>query len=182
MLKLECFMNGELKMSNIPIEIERKFIIKLPDISLLEKMPDYTRSEITQIYISSPPAITHRVRKRIYSDKTVCTETKKIRIDKISSYEDERNISLEEFSEIAKNIKDGTLPVIKTRHTFSYLEKTVEIDIYPNWKRSAILEVELKTKEEELSLPESICVLSEVTGKRKYSNASMAQTFPDEII
>lgn len=170
-----------IALADIPIEIERKYIIKLPDVNSLSKMPGYTKSEITQIYISSPRNITHRVRKRVYPEKTVCTETKKIRIDKCSAYEDEREISEEQFIAIALGQKEGTLPVKKVRHTFSYVGKTVEIDVYPNWKNTAVLEVELESREERVSLPDFITVVRDVTGDRRYSNASMAISFPDEI-
>ena len=169
-------------MNNIPIEIERKFVISIPEIGNLEKMPDYTRSEITQIYISSPQRITHRVRKRLYSEKTVYTETKKIRIDSLGAYEDEREISSEEYLSLSCNIKAGTNPIKKVRHTFSYEGKTIEIDIYPNWTKTAILEVELVSREDSFKLPDFIKVILEVTGDKRYSNAGMSCCFPSELI
>jgi CYTH domain-containing protein len=66
------------------IEIERKYIIKLPSIDDMKNEAGYTVSRITQIYINSPAGVTHRVRKREYADKTVYTETRKTRIDKMS--------------------------------------------------------------------------------------------------
>ena len=169
-------------MNSIPVEIERKFVILMPDVTLLEKMPGYTKSEITQIYISSLPGVTHRVRKREYSETTVYTETKKIRIDSTSAYEDDREISEEEYLSISENIKKDTSPIKKVRRTAVYKGKTLEIDIYPNWNKTAILEVELSDREEYFDLPEFIKVILEVTGDKKYSNASMAISFPRELI
>ena len=65
------------KMANAGLEIERKYIIKMPDFSLLESQEGYTKSDILQIYLSSENGETHRIRRRTYADKTICTETKK---------------------------------------------------------------------------------------------------------
>ena len=162
------------------IEIERKYIIKLPDLSVICREKNYTESDIVQIYLSSEPGVTHRIRSRRYGDKTVYTETKKTRIDKISAYEDEREISEEEFCALSKNIDRATRPIIKKRITFDYLGATVEIDIYPDWQRCAILETELDSREASVALPEYIEIVREVTGDYRYSNAAMARSFPEE--
>ena len=81
-----------------PIEIERKFVIALPETEEMSSRDGYTSSEIEQTYLVSEPHVTRRVRARRYADRTVYTETKKVRIDKISSYEDEREIDEVECS------------------------------------------------------------------------------------
>jgi CYTH domain-containing protein len=168
-------------MSETPVEIERKYIIELPDISELSKMESYTASDIEQIYLSSSPAVTHRIRKRVYNDRSVYTETKKIRIDKISSYEDEHEISAEEYARLSLNIREGSTPLSKRRHTFSYLGQTFEIDVYPEWKGSSILETELDSRERGVEFPDFIKVVKEVSGIKEYSNSSMSMRFPDEV-
>lgn len=165
-----------------PIEIERKFVIAMPDVSALSAIDGYSASDIDQTYLSSAPHVTRRVRARSYSDHTVYTETKKVRIDKMSAFEDEREISKSEYVAMLHEIAPGTVTLHKTRHTFPYLGRTVEIDIYPDWQKSCILEVELKSEDEELILPDFIRVVKEVTGDRRYSNASMSREFPTELI
>ena len=169
-------------MENIPVEIEIKLVIEMPDFSVISKMEGYTKSRITQTYLSSPAHITHRVRKREYPDRVVYTETKKVRIDKMSSYEDEREISAEEYSELLLRQAPDTTPVEKTRHTVRYCGRTVEIDAYPAWKRSCILEVELPSRDTEYALPECIRVIRDVTGDKRYSNAAMSRAFPEELV
>ncbi len=164
------------------IETEIKLIIEKPDDALIKAMPGYTESEIIQIYIGSPDS-THRVRRREYSDGRVeYTENRKRRISKMSAVEEEREIGEDEFHRLAENIENGTSPVIKTRKTFSYGDRTVEIDYYPAWQRTCILEVELPSESDMPHLPENIRVLADVTGDRKYSNHSMAYEFPKEIL
>ncbi len=164
-----------------PLEIERKFIIKMPDPDLLSKQTGYTCSQIEQTYLSSPASITHRVRKRFDGSVTVYTETKKVRIDRISSYEDEHEISRDEYERLLTSIAEGSKTVRKTRHTFDFEGRTIEIDIYPEWHRTAIMEIELPTRDAKFSLPPIITILREVSGIKEYSNASMSRTFPTEI-
>lgn len=164
----------------VGIEIERKFIIEAPSVKELEGVSGHTFSNIRQIYLDSDAGETHRIRRREYPERTVYYETKKIRIDTMSATEIEREITEEEFSLLEKNIKRGTQPVNKIRHTFPYRGHTFEIDVYPEWQRSCIMEVELKSRTEEVSFPPFIKILREVTGNQAYSNAQMSRSFPTE--
>ena len=162
------------------IEIERKYIIMKPDVELLRKQEGYTVSEIRQTYLASSDAVTRRVRHRRYKDADRYYETIKMRVDGMSSLESEREVSCEEYELLLRDIKAGTSTIIKERHTFEHLGHTIEIDIYPEWCRTAILEVELPTRDTPVRLPSFISVLREVTGNKGYSNASMAKQFPPE--
>ena len=165
-----------------PLEIERKYVILKPDIAVISSIDGYTVSEIDQTYLDSPAHVTHRVRARSYSGRTVYTETKKVRIDKMSVYEDEREISVDEYLELLKGRKADTVTLRKTRHTFLYLGQVFEIDVYPEWTHSAVLETELPTRETVVEFPDFIDVVAEVTGEKKYSNAAMSREFPKELI
>ena len=169
-------------MTDTPLEIEKKYIIRIPALDTLATVEGYTRSEIVQTYLISHPHITHRVRKRVYPDRTVYTETKKVRIDKMSAYEDEREIGVSEYRERLENIKDGTRTLYKTRHVFAYADHMIEIDVYPEWRETAVMEIELSSRDEKIELPAYIRVIREVTGMREYSNAAMSERFPDEIL
>lgn len=168
--------------NTVPVEIERKYVIKIPDIGELMRQGDYTVSRIEQTYLESEEGVTHRVRKRVYEDREVYTETKKMRIDKISSYEDEREIDGGEYLRLIERIKKGTRTLLKTRHTFRYSGQIFEVDIYPEWTSSCIMECELLSRDTEVELPSFINVVKEVSGDKKYSNASMSQKFPDELV
>ena len=164
------------------IETEIKLIIEKPGEEALREMAGYTESRITQIYVEDPK-LTHRVRRREYSDgRVVFTENTKARISYISSVENEREITEEEYLEISKRIERGASPLFKTRRTFEYSGRVVEIDYYREWQSTAILEVELESENEHPELPPFIKVLRDVTGDKKYSNHSMAHSFPDEIV
>jgi CYTH domain-containing protein len=167
-------------MTALPTEIERKYIIRIPDTETMRKYEGYTESEILQIYLKTESSGTHRIRRRLTDGKAVYTETKKIRIDSMSCIEDEREISEYEFSSLSNGALKGTAPVRKVRHTFEYKGHTFEVDIYPEWKRTCILEIELSTRTESVEFPDFIKMIEEVTGNRAYSNASMSRAFPKE--
>ena len=166
----------------IPVEIERKYVIEKPQLEMLKDLPGYSSSDIEQTYLDSEANVTHRVRSRRYADVTVYTETKKVRIDKLSSFEDERELTREEYESLLTKIKDGTVTLKKTRTTFEYLGRVFEIDVYPNWSHSCILEVELPSRETVVELPDFIKVIAEVTGDKSYSNAAMSHKFPGELV
>lgn len=166
----------------VPVEIERKFIIEMPEIAALQSYDGYTWSEIEQTYLSSTRGVTHRVRARRYADRSVYTETKKVRIDRMSAFEDEREISFEDYLELLTRMREGTRTIRKQRHEISYLGRIFEIDVYPEWGRTAVLEVELESREAEFELPGDLRIVAEVTGDKRYSNASMAKEFPTELI
>ena len=164
------------------IEIERKYIIHIPDIDTVSAFAGYTKSAITQTYLESPEGTTRRVRKREFVNNIVYTETIKKRIDKISSREDESEITEEKYISMLSEIKAGTSPLNKTRHTFEYMGHVIEIDVYPQWKKFCIMETELENKDESVAFPDIIKILYEVTGEKRYSNASMAESFPPEPV
>ncbi len=167
-------------MSTIPIEIERKYIIKKPCPEKLSELDGYSKSEILQIYLASAPGITHRIRMRKCDESVIYTETVKRRIDRISAYEDEHEITAERFHELEKRQRQGTRAVHKNRYTFQYYGKLFEIDEYPRWRKTCIMEIELNSRDEEIHLPPYIEVIKEVTGNKSYSNASMSRAFPKE--
>lgn len=164
------------------IEIERKFIIKMPNIPQISSEKGYSDSKIVQIYLESDKGVTHRIRKRAFPSRTEYTETKKIRIDAMSAVEEEREIDGEEFLFLSKRIRSGSRPVIKSRHLFFYKDTKIEIDIYPDWERTAIMETELSSRNDEIALPPYIEIISEVTGDARYSNSAMSHSFPEESI
>jgi len=163
------------------VEIERKYIIAKPDSEQMAGMSDYTESDILQIYLTSPENLTRRIRRRSYlGGRVEYTETAKIRIDKMSSREFERELSEEEFCKLSDLRAPGRAPIRKIRHSFTYLGQLFEIDEYPEWKATCIMETELASREDKVEFPDFIRVIAEVTGDKRYSNAAMSGHFPEE--
>lgn len=164
------------------LEIERKYIIEKPSALKMRECEAYTASDIVQIYLDAEAGVTRRVRSRAYSDGRVqYFETEKQRVDEMSSIEREREITKAEFDNFSLQIAAKTRPIIKTRHTFDYLGQTFEIDVYPEWERTCIMETELPSRDTEVGMPSFIRILADVTGDKRYSNAAMSKSFPEEI-
>lgn len=162
------------------IEIERKFIIKLPKLDLLRSLSAFTESEIVQIYLESDKTRTRRIRSRISGGTATYTKTEKIRIDEMSAIENEEEIDGERFLLLEKSTRKGSRPIKKKRLTFEFSGRIIELDIYPEWTRTCIMEIELASRDEIIDLPPFIEVVREVTGNKAYSNSSMSEHFPEE--
>ena len=173
-------MEKSRKLKIQQIEIERKYILVKPEIKALQSAENFTQSEIVQIYLASDEGVTHRVRSGSAEGRVLYTETIKRRIDKMSCDEREREISEEEFAFLSKKIAEGTRPIIKKRYTFEFCGQIFEIDVYPEWDKTAIMETELESREQTVGMPEFITIVREVTGDKAYSNASMSRIFPKE--
>lgn len=167
---------------NSGVEIERKYIIAIPALRDMERMEGYRASDIEQIYLESS-LVTHRIRRRKYSEGCVYTETVKRRIDGMSAEESEREISAEEYEGLKAKMTRGSHPVRKIRHEFLFEGQLFEIDVYPFWRESCIMETELKSRLDKPALPPFIRIIREVTGDKRYSNASLSHTvMPEENI
>ncbi len=169
-------------MADTPIEIERKYVIAMPEEGMFERYDDHTVSRIEQTYLSIGSGLTRRIRRRDYGGRVEHILTEKRRIDRMSSYESEREISEEEYLALLGERMADTRTVCKIRHTFIYKGKLIEVDIYPEWEYSCIMEIELVARDETAEPPPEIRIIAEVTGDGRYSNAAMSQRFPPELI
>ena len=162
------------------VEIERKYIIMKPSVAAMSTCEGYTASEIEQIYLTSEDGITRRIRKRVTDGVARYYLTQKRRIDRMSSDEYEREISPGEYCRLRSERDPATRPIYKTRHAFFVGGQSFEVDVYPEWSATAIMETELDGRDTEVEMPEFIRVVREVTGVRGYSNAAMSRSFPGE--
>ena len=164
-----------------PKEIERKFLIRMPDFSLLEKKQDYHSDRITQTYLKDTSATT-RVRRRERNGTVTYTRTSKVRINALSCFEDERTLTKAEYEAELAFADTKLRPIEKIRHSFRENGLTYEIDVYPFWQDRAIAEVEVESEEERVALPSFIKVLQEVTDDKRYKNVNLAKSVPNDDI
>ena len=66
------------------------------------------------------------------------------------------------------------------RYCLTENSRYYEIDVFPEWKKQAILEVELRSENEEVVFPEEVQVIREVTSDRRYLNHALAVDMPEE--
>ena len=160
------------------MEIERKYLIAMPDEAVLQSAD---ASEIVQTYLVSPKkGVTERVRARTSSGRAVYTHTVKHKLSAMTREEDEHEISAAEYAELLKRADAGRKPIRKMRYCLDYIGQLFEIDVYPFWTDRAIMEIELDSEEREVMLPPFIEVIKEVTGDGRYTNAAIAREIPAE--
>lgn len=160
-------------------EIERKFLIEYPDITILEDYPSSSKSEIAQTYLKTDDGFTSRVRKRTANGVVRYIFTEKKRITDVRCIENERELGREEYEDLLRLADPERMTVYKTRYCLPFNGKVVEVDIYPFWNDRAIAEVELESEEENVLLPDFIKVIRDVTSERAYKNASIAKSIPE---
>ena len=163
-----------------PLEIERKYLIRFPDLKRLEEKPNCEKIEIVQTYLQSKDDTEVRVRMRGKDGRYLFYRTEKRRITDTSRAEVERRITQEEYAVYLADADPLRRPVRKMRYCLTENSRYYEIDVFPEWKKQAILEVELRSENEEVVFPEEVQVIREVTSDRRYLNHALAVDMPEE--
>lgn len=148
---------------------QRKFLVDVDSIDLSVFNEDNsTRIDIIQSYLESDSKYEKRLRKRcIHGISTYYLTTIK-KLENGKEIVTEKKISEKEYLYLLSeyNIK-GTIE--KVRYAFLYEREYYTLDIFN--KGLAILET---NSEEELTLPNNMKIIKEVTGNPEYNNSSLA--------
>ena len=163
-----------------PFEVEKKYLIAYPDLEWLESLPNCEKVEIIQTYLRSPEGVQIRIRQRGSGGHYIYYRTEKRPISHTRRVEIEERLSQEEYLKLQMDADTTARPIYKTRYCLTYGNAYFEIDIYPQWKKQAILEIELRNEEEEVHFPEGIKVIREVTEESCYKNYSLAHHMLEE--
>ena len=162
----------------MPYEVERKYLIKMPDLDYLRSLPNCQEGEILQTYLRGDLFDDEvRVRQRAYGGDYIFTETvKRSTRDKAVRIELERRISRDEYVEKLMDAIPGPNSIRKNRFCIMQRDsgQYLEIDIYPTSNEYAILEVEFVSPDEDLIVPEYVEVIKEVTDDERYYNRNIA--------
>jgi CYTH domain-containing protein len=153
------------------LEIERKFLIKYPNVKSLLSMENCRVKEISQSYLSTGG----RIRKIKEQGKTTYIKTVKKHITNLTREEKEWEITKEEYFSLLKDKKENTNTIEKTRYAVSLNGFIYEIDVFSFWKDRAFLEVELKNENQEFPIPDFIEIIKEVTDDKRYRNSALAK-------
>lgn len=158
-----------------PFEIERKFLIKMPNLNKLIKQANIRKVEIIQTYLKSNSLDEIRIRQRGEAGEYTYTKTIKRKVDKIKRIEIEKRISKNEYINLLMEADTNKKQIRKTRYCFLYKNQYFEMDIYPDWKNEAILEIELNDENQKITFPKFVEIIKEVTGDENYSNSGLAK-------
>ncbi|MGN0558613.1 MAG: CYTH domain-containing protein [Acutalibacteraceae bacterium] len=169
--------------SPLPLEIERKYLIRYPDIKQMEQMKGYNKTEIAQTYIEyEKDGLPGRIRKRGINGEYKYTLTCKGDLTSVTRIEIEKEISEDEYESLLKTAKKGFNTVYKERHCFEYSGLLYEIDVYPFWSDRAIMEAEVQSEDTQIPVPPCISIIKEVTDDKRYRNSALARQIFSEPI
>ena len=163
-----------MEKNHLPLEIERKFIIDMPDIVMLTKQEGVTVSHITQTYLKGEGDTHARVRCRVCEGVPVYTHTSKKALSGMTKIEIETIITESVYQAYLKEADPARATLYKTRYAISHKGLIYEVDIYPFWEDQAIMEVELESETQPISPPPYLHIIREVTEDKTYSNRSLA--------
>lgn len=167
-------------MNDIHYEIERKYLIRMPDRAWLEREAE--GSEIIQTYLLAAPGTTERVRKRGRDGVFVCTHTTKTKLSDLRRVELEEEIPEEEYERLLGRADPDRRVIRKTRWCFRYEDQLFELDVFPFWDDRAYLEIELRDESQEVRLPPALSIIREVTEDPRYTNAALSVEIPYDVI
>ena len=151
-----------------PLEIERKFLIEMPDRTLLDRCP--VRWEMWQTYLLSRPGVSARVRRRV-GEAEQFFHTEKQRLTDRTCVEREREIDAREYEALLAQRDPARVTIHKVRYCLPEGGLVFEIDVYPFSAERAVL---FQYGQNSAALPEEITVLREVTGDADYKNRKLA--------
>lgn len=98
----------------------------------------------------------------------------------MTAEEKETQITEEEYLAMLEKADPIRKPIAKTRYLIPYTSHLLEIDIYPFWKKQAVLEIEISQEDEAVDIPSFLSVIRDVTEEREYKNHSLALLVPQE--
>ena len=165
-----------------PLEIERKYIIFMPDTAMLDALAG-EKWDVMQVYLTGTPAQgSRRVRRIRENGEERWFYSEKLRLSATTRIEREREIDPGEAAELLREADGEKRPIEKKRWRIPYGGKTVEIDVFPFWEHQAFCEVELEREDEVFALPEWVRVFREVSAENRYNNNSLARSVPEEEV
>ncbi|MGE0817856.1 MAG: CYTH domain-containing protein [Candidatus Nanopelagicales bacterium] len=167
-------------MSEVPYEIERKFLLEAPDVAALDAAAASV-SRIVQTYLATDDGSAERVRRRhvhdAAGDRVQLTTTRKVGVSAGVVEEYERELDEEEYAELLQRSDPQRHPVVKTRWVVPHAGRTIEVDHLEQPRDLWLLEVELPQTDDlqaDLEFPAYLAVTAEVTGDDRYSNKNLA--------
>lgn len=156
----------------LPVEIERKFLIKKPNIEAISKLYPVAVCDIFQFWLPENSLNVDERRVRSYGiDNNYTyyyTEKKQYNEGRI---EIEERISEKEYLRFLPDMKSK---LRKKRYCIVYNSQYIKLDIFDFDQDMAIVEVELSDITEEVNLPDVFEVIKEVTNDKKYLNKNIS--------
>ena len=168
--------------SNTILEIEKKFLIEMPDLNKLVQQYHATAHSIEQTYLVTEDGTERRVRRTLspygdgehiyrhyYTEKRAADETGFKRV------ETENTIYYLDYYKYLREADPELHPIVKTRYTFYIGKQLYELDVYEFSKEYATLEIELASEDTEFKWPELLVKVADVTEDKRFKNKALAK-------
>lgn len=150
----------------LSLEVERRWLVKIPD-----NIEDFSYHTIEQAYLAPESGFQGRIRR--LDDRFIYTEKARTG-NSVVRIENEREITEKEYNEYRKHT---ILNIVKKkRYIIPYGGLKFEFDIFENTVESgyAVMEAELMDETVQVTLPDFIEVVAEVTEDSYYTNRNFA--------
>jgi CYTH domain-containing protein len=158
------------------VEIERKFHLRAAPSADLLAARDAVALRIEQTYLVATQG-NRRLRRTERPDGSVLLQlTEKERIAGFSFREIERTIDAAEYERLLAEADPARRPIRKVRHVVPHGSQNLEIDVFEQPPGLVLLEVELRSVDEPVVLPEWLGDWREVTGHARFYNANLASS------
>ena len=156
-------------------EIERKYLIAMPDLAALEREYQTEGVDMMQTYLQQTnPQVTRRIRQQKNGGEYLYFYTEK-RVSDSGQWETEKPISEKQYIQYLMEGDTSLHAVHKTKYRFTYEGTPFEIDVYPFCAERAVMRAALPVGQSTLTAPPQIQVLREVTGDPAFKNRQLAR-------
>ena len=157
----------------VPTETERKFLVKMPDVSIFDGAEGVTKLDIFQTYLRfENPSIERRIRKRRANGFNAYFYTEKKALPDGKYEEKERIITEKEY---LSRLKEGEKSYQMTRYCFAYEAQYCELNIFADKEYEAILEIKPTADATQVNIPGWLEMIKEVTSDPMYENKNFAK-------
>lgn len=161
----------------ISLKEQRKFLVTDVDIDAINTIA--SKVTITQDYLKEEDGCEYRLRKiENGTDATYHFCKQKKKKNGIREVIKSSTIEKSEYDHHLQNKSSEFATCVKTRYSFVYNRQYFRLDIFPN--NLMILEVNVTKENPEVSLPEFINAIEEVTDKEEYQNINIARSKQQE--
>ena len=163
-----------------PIETERKYLVEIPDVNMLEKTGFCRKVNISQSYLNYPDGTYFRIRKRGCGENYIYIKTVKKKINDLKRVEIETRLTKDEYNALLNDATAQKYTLDKVRYCIVYKNQYFELDVFPFMKDTALLEIELIHGSEKIDFPPYIKIIREVTFDDEYKNYNIAKRLSAE--
>ena len=156
-----------------PPEIERKFLVEMPELTALEKLQGFRRVEIEQAYLPTTNDEKLRIRKWVENGQAIYYKTRRRHVNG-QRLEVEERLTQRSYKEMLEEAGEALQLLHKTRYSLQYDGQLFQLDVYPFWAEQAVVKIELNEENGEVRLPPELKLIREVTGEREFKDYALA--------